>query len=374
MRRRSRRPATPAGTGWSGVNSRRQLWTTSAAVSGVPSLNVRPSRSVNVTWRPSSVTAHDSARAGRTVSEGSTAVSVSYSWLTNEALPRSPWRAGSIEAGVPATMVTFTLAGETNDYAGKGLAGGVADGAPARRRRLRRRGERDRRQHRALRRDGRPRLLPRARGRALRRAQLGRPRGRRGRRRPRLRVHDRRARRRARPDRPQLRRRHERRHRLRLRRAPRLRRPLQRRARRARAAQRARRGGAEGPDRRARGAHRLAGRAAACSTTGTRAVATLREGDAARLQARARRARRRGRAPSRHRRRPREPRPEPWDNWAASSRSIGSASTSAIPRERVHDYDAVLPSSSRRRSCADRARAAWTAACRSATRAARSAT
>ena len=89
-----------------GVNSRRQLWTTSAAVSGVPSLNVRPSRSVKVTWRPSSVTAHDSARAGRTVSEGSTAVSVSYSWLTNEALPRSPWRAGSIEAGVPATMVT----------------------------------------------------------------------------------------------------------------------------------------------------------------------------------------------------------------------------------------------------------------------------
>ena len=63
---------------------------------------------------------------------------------------------------------------------------------------LRRRGERDRRQHRALRRDERQGVLPRPRRRALRRAQLGRQRGRRGRRRPRLRVHDRRPRRRAR--------------------------------------------------------------------------------------------------------------------------------------------------------------------------------
>ena len=49
-------------------------------------------------------------------------------------------------------------------------------GAPARGHgeRLRRRGERDRRQHRALRRDLRPRVLPRPRRRALRRAQLGR--------------------------------------------------------------------------------------------------------------------------------------------------------------------------------------------------------
>ena len=75
------------------------------------------------------------------------------------------------------------------------------------------------RQHRALRRDRRPRVLPRPRGRALRGAQLGRERGRRGRRRPRLRVHDRRPRRHPRPDRAQLRRRHERRRRLRARRA-----------------------------------------------------------------------------------------------------------------------------------------------------------
>ena len=44
------------------------------------------------------------------------------------------------------------------------------------------------------------------------------------------------------------------------------------------------------------------------------------------------------------------------------------------PTQRVDDYERVLRRSSRRTSCADRARAAWTAACRSATRAARSAT
>ena len=93
-------------------------------------------------------------------------------------------------------------------------------GPPARGhgRALRRRGERDRRQHRAVRRDRRAGLLPRPRGRALRGAQLGRVGGRRGRRRPRLRVHDRRARRRARADRAQLRGRHERRRGLRARR------------------------------------------------------------------------------------------------------------------------------------------------------------
>ena len=80
---------------------------------------------------------------------------------------------------------------------------------------LRRRGQRDRRQHRPLRRDRRRGVLPRPRRRALRRAQLGRERRRRGRRRPRLRVHDRRPRGRARADRAQLRRRDERRDRVR---------------------------------------------------------------------------------------------------------------------------------------------------------------
>ena len=76
----------------------------------------------------------------------------------------------------------------------------------------------DRRQHRPLRRDGRRGVLPRARRRAVRGAQQRRDRRRRGRRRSRLRVHDRRHRRRARPDRAQLRRRDERRDRVRARR------------------------------------------------------------------------------------------------------------------------------------------------------------
>ena len=109
----------------------------------------------------------------------------------------------------------------------------------ARRRDLRRRGERHHRQHGALRRHERPRVLPRPGRRALRGAQLRRARGRRGRRRPRLRVHDRRARRRARADRAQLRRRHERRPGLRARRARRVPRQGQRRdARPARGADR----------------------------------------------------------------------------------------------------------------------------------------
>ena len=97
--------------------------------------------------------------------------------------------------------------GDANDYVAKGLSGGVLSVRPPDVGDVRRRGERDRRQHRALRRDGRPRVLPRARGRALRGPQLGRERGRRGRRRPRLRVHDRRAGRHPRPHRAQLRRR-----------------------------------------------------------------------------------------------------------------------------------------------------------------------
>ena len=52
---RSRAPTMSAtseasGDGLPGVNRRRQLWTTSSAVSGVPSLNARPSRRVKVTW------------------------------------------------------------------------------------------------------------------------------------------------------------------------------------------------------------------------------------------------------------------------------------------------------------------------------------
>ena len=63
--------------------------------------------------------------------------------------------AGQSFGGWLAPGVTFTLRGDANDYAGKGLSGGVLRDAPARGhgRALRRRAERDRRQHGALRRD-----------------------------------------------------------------------------------------------------------------------------------------------------------------------------------------------------------------------------
>ncbi len=137
-----------------------------------------------------------------------------------------------------APGVELTLFGDANDYTGKGLSGGIDRRASAGRRDVRRRGERDRRQHRVVRRDRGPRVLPRARRRAVRGAQLRRVGGGRRRRRPRLRVHDRRARRRARPDGTQLRRRDERRHRVRARRGRPLRGPLQHGARRLRSARR----------------------------------------------------------------------------------------------------------------------------------------
>ena len=161
-------------------------------------------------------------------------------------------------------------------------------GAAAGRGGLRGRGERDRRQHGALRRDGGPGVLPRARGRALRGAQLGRRRGGRGRRRPRLRVHDRRARRDPRADRAQLRRGDERRDRLRARRRGQVRGALQHRAGRVRRDRRDRRDRAARADRGAPPAHALAGRGADPGALG-RVAAALRQGDAARLQARARR-------------------------------------------------------------------------------------
>ena len=71
--------------------------------------------------------------------------------------------------------------GDANDYCGKGLSGGTIVVRPAGGRRVRRRAQRDRRQHGALRRHLGPRVLPRARRRALRRPQLGRDHGGRGR-------------------------------------------------------------------------------------------------------------------------------------------------------------------------------------------------
>ena len=83
---------------------------------------------------------------------------------------------------------------------------------------VRRRRQHHHRQRRALRRDERRGLHSRHRRRAVRRPQQRRERRRRGRRRSRVRVHDRRARRHSRPHGPELRGGHERRHRLRARR------------------------------------------------------------------------------------------------------------------------------------------------------------
>ena len=121
-------------------------------------------------------------------------------------LRRVRWRAGS----------TLHLEGQANDYVGKGLSGGRSSLRPLGRRGLRRRRERDRRQHVALRRHRRARRISSGRAgerfavRNSRRDGRGRGRGR-----PRLRVHDGRRRGRARHDRAQLRRRHVGRPRLR---------------------------------------------------------------------------------------------------------------------------------------------------------------
>ena len=115
-----------------------------------------------------------------------------------------------------APGVTFALRGETNDYTGKGLSGGIVSVRPPELGAVPRRGEHDRRQHRAVRGDGRPRLLPRAGRGALRGAQLRRQGGRRRGRRSRLRVHDRRPRGHPRSDGTQLRGRDERRRGLRV--------------------------------------------------------------------------------------------------------------------------------------------------------------
>ena len=83
-------------------------------------------------------------------------------------------RLGRAELRAPGWRpgVMFSLRGETNDYAGKGLSGGVVVGPAARGRALPGRGQHDRRQHRPVRRDRRPRVLPRARRRAFRGPQL----------------------------------------------------------------------------------------------------------------------------------------------------------------------------------------------------------
>ena len=150
-----------------------------------------------------------------------------------------------------------------------------------------RRGQHHHRQRRALRRHQRRGVFPRPGRRAVRGEKQRRAGGGGRRRRSRLRVHDRRPRRRHRIDRSQFRRRHERRRRL----CARRRRPILARLQsgdgRSRAARRVRghRAGAA-TDPAARRIHRQRARGAGAERLGS-VGAAVREGDAARLQARA---------------------------------------------------------------------------------------
>ncbi len=215
-------------------------------------------------------------------------------------------------------------------------------------------------------------VLPRPRGRALRRAQLGRQRRRRGRRRPRLRVHDRRARRRARRDRAQLRRGHERRPGLRPRRGRRVPRAASTRrcstsSSRSTRATRSRSATLVAEHVQRTG---LAGRRSACSTTGTTLLPTLRQGLPDRLQARAGRAGARRPRPSRRGRRL-------MGELGGFLKIERSGVAYDDPTQRIegeHDLQGVPRPAARTPSWPRRARAAWSAACRSATTAARWAT
>ncbi len=104
--------------------------------------------------------------------------------------------------------ITLRLAGDANDYLGKGLSGGRIIAAPDPAASLRRRGADHRGQRDRLRSDERGDVPARRGRRAVLRAQLGRHRGRRGHRGSRLRVHDRRPGGGARAGGPEFRRRH----------------------------------------------------------------------------------------------------------------------------------------------------------------------
>ena len=255
--------------------------------------------------------------------------------------------------------VELTVHGDVNDYAGKGLSGGVIAVRP------------DPEARAGADEDviaGNTTLYGATSGRAFFRGLAGerfavrnsrRRRGRRGRRRPRLRVHDRRARGRARADRAQLRRGDERRDRLRARRRRDVRLALQPDARRPRR----------------RWAPTTRGSSTRCCSStasgparGPRPTLLAHFGAApfVKVIPHDYKARAASAPPlARGRRR--------WPIRAASSRSRASRRRSATRATRTADHHEIfgtLPAE----GCASRAGAAWTAASRSATRAARSAT
>ncbi len=168
-----------------------------------------------------------------------------------------------------APGVTLTVNGVVNDYAGKGLSGGIIAVRPSADAHFAAAVQRDRGQRDALRSNLGPSVLRRAGRRALRHPQLRRARRGGGGGRPRVRVHDRRTRGGAGSHRHQLRRRHERRHRVGVRprgQVPGVREPRDGGARDAQAGQARHR--APRPRGRAPRAHRVGTGARACSPTG----------------------------------------------------------------------------------------------------------
>ncbi len=113
--------------------------------------------------------------------------------------------------------ITLEVFGDSNDYVGKGLSGGIIVVRPMGELAARKLEQHDHRQHRALRCDLGQIVRRRPGGRALRGAQFGRAGGGRGLRRQRLRIYDRRRSGGARQGRHELRRGHDRRHGLHLR-------------------------------------------------------------------------------------------------------------------------------------------------------------
>ena len=122
----------------------------------------------------------------------------------------------------------------------------------------------------------------------------------------------------------------------------------------------------KGADLRARRAHRLAGRAQRARLVGPGRARALRQGDAARLPAGARRA---GRS-----RPARRSRPEPHGRARRIPEDPPGRLRQARPASARARLQPVLRAPARGRAAAARARAAWTAGSRSATRAARWAT
>ena len=84
---RAREPAVAGVDFGSAQRSSENL--TSSAVTGVPSENMAPSRSVNVQVRPSSLVVHDSANAGMGVGLSPTWTSPSQTWLMMKMAPLS---------------------------------------------------------------------------------------------------------------------------------------------------------------------------------------------------------------------------------------------------------------------------------------------